>query len=124
MSHEKSSENRNPIRSWLFLTAFNACLFVLATAIFSKLYYGSISSAVAYCNGMYLEVDSASKSFGRVRAGEMAHVNFAIRNLSNRPVTLIGVNKDCNCLLMDSLPMTLPPRGSSKLTFGIQTSEI
>lgn len=77
--------------------------------------YGSVGATVAALRGQELVVDSPTKSFGSLRVGERTTVTFHLRNISNRPVRLLGYAADCGCTPpgSDRYPTVLGP-GASK----------
>lgn len=72
-------------------------------------WYGSMNSALEALRGHSLVVDSTSKSIGTVKATETPSVTFRLRNISSRPVRIVGSLKTCGCLASDKVPFTMEP---------------
>jgi hypothetical protein len=78
----------------LALVAWGACKF------------GSYSAAMAYCQGRVLFTASNAQLLGEVPSGETKSVRFRLRNLKARPITVIGAETSCGCMVLDELPLT------------------
>jgi hypothetical protein len=77
--------------------------------------FGSTSSALAYLRGDRLVPDAYSKSFGTVTKDERPSVDFLLKNWSERPIKVLGVNQSCTCLTTSNLPIVIPSRGEAIL---------
>lgn len=73
--------------------------------------FGSPHAALGALLGDSLLVDSPSKSFGEISAGEEARTQFQLTNNHHKPVRIIGAETDCGCLLIrEGMPFTLAPQ--------------
>lgn len=68
--------------------------------------FGSIGMTRAYLSGFVIAAESPVIDLGEVRSGQEVTAEFRLRNLSARPVTILGANSDCGCLVLD-LPKTV-----------------
>ena len=68
--------------------------------------FGSIGMTRAYLSGFVIAAETPVIDLGEVRSGQEVTVEFRLQNLSARPVTILGANSDCGCLVLD-LPKTV-----------------
>lgn len=59
---------------------------------------------------------AAEKTAFRVLGDGTDSQRLILNNRSARPVTVMGFNASCSCVIVDSCPLTVPPRGSAYLT--------
>jgi hypothetical protein len=93
-------------------------LSIAAIALYS---FGSFGSALAYLSGDRLIVDAYTRSVGVVSEGERHAVFFKLTNMSNQAIEILGATSSCTCLVVDQLPVVLPPHGVFQLRIGIRT---
>jgi hypothetical protein len=80
-------------------------LAVLAVgAGYGRLRFGSVSATVDSRRGQSLLVDERAKSVSGVQAGSQVVVSYAVTNISDRPVRLIGASSSCSCTVIQDLP--------------------
>ena len=78
--------------------------------------FGSIRMTLAYVSGSVMAAETAVVDLGEVPSGEEVTAEFRLRNLSTRPITILGANSDCGCLVLD-LPKTVG--GSEATSVGV-----
>jgi hypothetical protein len=84
---------------------------------------GTLRAAYLSISGQVIAVDSATKSFGAVREGAPASVQFRLTNRGRRPVRIVGCAQYCNCVASEELPLTIGPGESHDLKIAISTSD-
>ncbi len=107
--------------SWVTMTIIltNIGLGILVAWAFLR--FGSLTAAAAYVAGDRLLVDKTNKSFGRVIQGDTPSVEFALYNTTSKPVAIIGVSSSCTCVVVEDLPLTIPPSSNVSLRAKILT---
>lgn len=96
-------------RHWprVFILA-SAATFV--TAVATTLYFGSISTALAWCRGQALAIGHNSRDVGAIPAGARTTEIFTIRSLRSGPVRVIGADVSCGCLRVENrFPIIINP---------------
>ncbi len=84
---------------------------MLAVGIgWSILEFGSLRQAWLYAGGVRLDVVPAVVQVADGRNGEMRKASFRVRNLSSRPLRILGADASCGCVSLDRLPLIIPPR--------------
>ena len=68
--------------------------------------FGSIRMTLAYVSGSVIAAETTVVDLGEVPSGEAVTAEFRLRNLSTRPITILGANSNCGCLVLD-LPKTV-----------------
>jgi len=63
---------------------------------------------------------SPTKLQVRSREGETVTGTYVLKNMSNEPVTVLGAQTSCGCMVPEGLPLELPPGGSGNLTVVIK----
>jgi Protein of unknown function (DUF1573) len=106
--------------SWLALTMIIANVGLLSAAALALYFFGSLAPAVAYLRGDRLIADAYTRSLGTIRKGEERAAFFVLTNSSNRAVKILGSRASCTCLVVDELPVALPPHGVFRLRIGLR----
>lgn len=88
---------------------------VVGFLAWSAINFDSPRDVVSYLKGVRLVIEPEAAWVGEGRQGEVRHAAFEVRNLSNAPVTIIGVSSSCTCVSTDKLPIRLPAGGSRPL---------
>lgn len=88
--------------------------------------FGSLSMAMAYVSGYALVPESATLDAGDAPAGKDTKVQFRLRNVSGRPVRVVGAKSDCGCVAVDDLPLTVDARQAAemRLRFSPRPTEV
>ncbi len=81
----------------------------------SLIRFGSLTDAWRYAGGERIFFDRPMIELDAGKPGEERAAEFRVRNLSDAPVQILGVQTSCNCVAPDVLPATVPPRGSLSL---------
>jgi hypothetical protein len=96
-------------------------LVVIVSAAIGR--FGSIRAAVGfYLRDEVLLAEPTVKSFGTIASGEVANVRFAVTNLGNLPIRIVGCQVPCTCMAPDPLPLVVPARRSRELSFSVKTT--
>ena len=90
---------------------------------YGRLRFGSVSATVDSLRGQLVLVDEHAKSISGVQAGSQVVVSYALTNISDRPVRLIGASPSCSCTVIQDLPMTLAASETRTVSARITTSE-
>jgi Protein of unknown function (DUF1573) len=85
--------------------------------------FSAIRTAYAYMRGEAIFVDSYSKSFGSVHAGDPITVSFRLTNVGDKPVRFVGCRAYCGCVVPDDLPFTINPNDYREFTLSVRTFE-
>lgn len=127
------SADLQPDRSWVGCIALGldrpATQFVLAVIAVSLILgwglrcFGSIGATFAVLSGERFVVDAQMKSFGTAIAGEERRLRFQVSNLAATPVRLLGAKSKCACVLVNNLPVTVPPNSSRRLDVRARTAD-
>ncbi len=78
-------------------------------AIVGTVIFGSFDAALGYATGARLLVTSSAQHAGNLAHGETRSVAFELNNYSNQSISILGAKSTCSCMVLDELPMTLPP---------------
>lgn len=82
--------------------------------------FGTVAGFVAFVNGSCLLVDRPGQTIGVVRPGQEVQVEYSLRNLSDRRVTVLGAQSSCTCARIEALPFSMAPRESATLRVTIK----
>ncbi len=82
----------------------------------SAINFDSTRDAILYLKGMKIVAEPTVFHVAAGRAGEVRNASFQVRNLTSKPITVLGARTSCSCVATESLPILIPP-GSEK-TFG------
>jgi hypothetical protein len=96
------------------------CLLVIF-CVWSFVMYGSLNSGVAVMNGFLVFADETVLDFGDIPAGETRTAKFRLRNVSSKPVVVLGAWVDCSCLTKGALPLTMPPNSTTDFELSLHT---
>jgi Protein of unknown function (DUF1573) len=106
--------------SWMALTAIIASVGILSVATITFYFFGSLDAALAYLGGHRLIADAYTQSVGIVGRREERAVFFKLTNMSNRVVRILGAKSSCTCLVVDQLPVVVPPHGAFRLRIRVR----
>lgn len=105
---------------WSFLwPVLLALISGLSLVGWKAVHLGSWADACAYWQGYALTADPACKSVGTMVPGEKKQVVFTVRNVSSEPVTIVGAQTNCSCLLTNALPLRLAARERGELVLEV-----
>jgi hypothetical protein len=82
--------------------------------------FGSIPVALRYLRGERLVVEPTTISVGDGFAGVEEEAAFLIRNLSDKPVCILGATQSCTCLSIEQLPISILAHTSRVMRLGIR----
>ena len=102
----------------VFVTSLVVALIIVIAAHFG---FKPIRKVEAYIRGESLMADATSKSFGVVGPGKPGSVAFALKNIGNKAVSVIGVNSSCTCTAVaNDLPLMVEPGKTKDLIFTVR----
>lgn len=70
---------------------------------------GSPQSFYQYLSGQLVVADVPYRFAGVVEPSEIATVKYKLKNLSSRPVRIVGAKTSCRCFAIKDLPLTIGP---------------
>jgi hypothetical protein len=115
MVETETTRARSKSLSWAAMTLIFANIGLGVLVVVALYTFGSIESALGYLRGDRLIPEVRSKSFGTISGNDDLVIAFRIKNLLRRPVRVLGAKTSCTCLILDDLPMTLPPTSVSAI---------
>lgn len=109
---EVASPGRSPlpVRAGLKWAGGTAVVLIGITAAATAL-YGSPDAALARLRGESLTTDPYL-DLGTGKPGDLLEGAATIRNVTDRPIRLVGGTSDCSCTVLPDLPATVEPGGS------------
>jgi hypothetical protein len=120
MTHFDNSSSTRQILSTAFIRDYLpgiagiSAVFV-ATIAWAIINFGSLYYAWLYAGGVRVTIDPPTVTVPDGKVGEARDAVFVIRNLSNRPVKILGVTTSCTCITTDALPLLINAMGSKEL---------
>ena len=113
---QASSKRRTVFRSEVVACLLTCVCLLAAVAGFVGWRFGSIGAGLAYARGTSLLPDSGIKEVGEVGVNESTTFSYTLRNLAGRPIRLQGSQMSCSCAVVEGIPRTIEPAGSSVVT--------
>jgi hypothetical protein len=95
-------------------------LFV-AFCVWSFFSYGDVRTGIAVINGFKLVVRDHTLNVGKVPVNESRLVRFHLKNVSSRPVDILGAWADCGCITTDDLPLTVNSHSEIEFNVSLHT---
>jgi hypothetical protein len=88
--------------------------------------FGCISHGIAWLNGVKIIPTVSLVDIGEVEPGTEVEAIFCLKNLTNREILILGAESQCNCSVIDSLPVSIPSRTEIELPtkFSILLQEV
>lgn len=86
--------------------------------------YGSLRDGVRVASGTLIVVADPVAKLGLVSRDGPISANFELKNLSSRPVTVLGAELDCTCVSISSVPVTLNGGERALVTISITADEL
>jgi hypothetical protein len=105
--------------SWIRLTIIFTNVFFIILILSLIIKFGSLKSTLAVLKGDVLISDSVLRSFGSCIVGESIDVISEIRNVSSGRVKVGGARTSCGCVVIDDLPLYLPPYSERRISIHI-----
>ncbi len=78
--------------------------------------FGSLTNGISFVDGAVLIPEEPRLDLGEVPAGTVAEGTFVLRNLTSDPVTVIGGNPSCSCMVLSDMPINIDPMSSASLS--------
>jgi len=107
--------------SWMALTLVFTSVGLLFSLTMALSRFGSLGSALAYLEGQRLIADRRSVSFGEVEQGHRPVVTFELMNTSERNISILGAKTLCTCVLVENVPLSLPPKSRRAIQVAVKT---
>jgi hypothetical protein len=85
--------------------------------------FDAVAVAVALAKGETVFVDSSTKSFGVVSAGDPLVVSYKLTNRSDQNIRIVGCRAVCRCMVPEGLPFTLRARESRDFPISIRNPQ-
>ncbi len=85
----------------------------------SRVFFGSVPKTLAYLNNKEIFIADRNVDLGRIRFKEHYRHTFPVDNISNHAIKLLGVQLSCSCMVVESVPLTIPAHGSHDLSVEI-----
>jgi len=82
--------------------------------------FGSLYHAWLYAGGVRVTIEPRSVTVQEGKEGDAREAVFLIRNLTDKPVGVVGVTTSCTCVSTERLPVVLPPKGTKELHVALQ----
>ena len=109
-------DQRGPLWKRLCRPLMFFVLGILVLSTWALFHFGSFGNAMAYVRGRSLVAERTTISAGEVQPGTKVIARFRLRNLSFRPVTVVGAARSCACVVVDELPLTIRPGSVADLS--------
>lgn len=122
MAETETTRARSKSLSWTAMTLIFANTGLGVLVVVAVYMFGSIESALGYLRGDRLIPEVRSKSFGLISGHADLLIPIRIKNLLRRPVRVLGAKTSCTCVVIDNLPMTLPPTSVSAIRVRVRPS--
>lgn len=90
-----------------------AFVIVLCYSGWSYWRFGSFKDGIEFLSGYRLVAEQSVLDIGKVRVGAETEGNFVLKNLTDKPITIIGAKSDCSCMVISGLPIRVEPRCST-----------
>jgi hypothetical protein len=82
-----------------------ALLILLGCSGWSIWRYGNVTDGIAFMNGFVLIAEKPTLELGRVAVGDKVEGIFVLKNLTGRPITILGAKPECSCVATSELPI-------------------
>lgn len=106
-----SGEDIKQNKAMQFLRGVGFALLLFAVLIaFSFWQFGSLPNAFAYVRGEDYVLSSRVVDVGEGEYGEIREGAILIRNLTFKPIRIVGLDASCRCAASEPLPITIAPR--------------
>lgn len=101
------------------------CGLLLVGVLLSGLavHFGSARAILCNLRGEQLLADFNPLTCAPIRPGATGDVEFTVRNVSWSAVKIIGANAQCDCLVVDSLPLELASGASRQLNVRVRVDQ-
>jgi hypothetical protein len=110
-----------PSRPGALLVCANSALVLLAFWALDG--FDAVAVAIALAKGETILVDSSTKSFGVVSAGDPLVISYKLTNRSDQNIRIVGCRAVCRCMVPEGLPFTLRARESRDFPISIRNPE-
>ena len=94
-----------------------ALLILACGSAWSVWRFGSVRHGIAYLKGYVLIAQNPTVKLGSIPAGTEVEGVFVLKNLTNRPITVLGAKPECTCVMTSDLPMRVDSLSTGRLRF-------
>jgi len=91
-------------------SAFMALAALFAAGVWSVATFGSLAAGLAFLAGETLYLPQPEIDVGDVAPGETVVVQIPVQNLTASPLTILGAETDCSCVVASGLPIVIGKR--------------
>jgi hypothetical protein len=77
--------------------------------------FGSLRDAWLYAGGARVVIDHSAVALPTGKVGDTQPAEFRLRNLTSRPVKVLGATVSCDCVRTEGLPADIAPGGALTL---------
>jgi len=78
--------------------------------------FGNLTNGILYVDGAALIAEEPELDLGDVPLGSVAEGTFVLRNLTSAPVTVVGGNPSCSCMVLSDMPIKIDAMSSASLS--------
>lgn len=96
---------------------------ILGCIAWAMISFGSIYQAYLYAAGFRVTIEPTTITVQDGKLGEAGGAVLLIRNLTGRPVRLLGVSTSCTCVSTDKMPVVIPPHLTKELHVMLKPGE-
>ena len=116
---EPPKSSRSVLSRFKLNAVFVPILVVIVTMLGGIAWCGSFSAFAAAMRGQSLWVDAPVQTARYAADGKTIIASFSLRNLSTRPVRVVGSRTGCMCTIPEGLPMTIAAGSRASLRYKI-----
>lgn len=113
-----SNQTRFPLKGALVTAGLCALLLIVIVV-----YFGSVPAFTAALRGETFVIEPGQIDLGSVRMGEAHTGTFTIRNLSSKPIRVVGATANCTCVSTNDLPLTVAARSKRQIAFRVAVNQ-
>ena len=95
-----------------------AAAILVGLGIWSIERYGSLADGIAFVNGSVVVADESVVELGQVPVSTTVEGTFTLKNLTSHPVTILGAQPECQCVVASALPVKID--GLSSTSFALR----
>lgn len=116
VSFESARPGKSPWRNWS-LPIYTLVVVAIIVAVVPRL-----RDLLLRQEGYSLVIDDAVKRTAVGKPGDVAHVTFRFRNLSEKEIHVQGVESNCACVTVDDVPFSVSPKSERYVTVSVEAN--
>ena len=109
-----------PIARWIFRSGVAGVTITTVMLVGAMAAFGSLEGALAFTRGYSVYASPSTIDLGTKEPGEMVDFDLALANRGPRSFQVVGGTFDCNCSVVEDLPIEIQPNGSAFVKGKIQ----